>query len=402
MASLFFGNFSILLIGFGLFPLLPIYAADFGATPTMIGMYLAVTYIAISLGTMLVGWIPARVPRKLVFAAAGALGVPAVFLLGYATTLWHVVVLTSLVWFTGGVGLSLINVLVGLKADDGKRGKWFSLISLTTPLGAILGSAVVGWLVAVHGYPTMFAVLTVIYAVWPVLGFWSGSDTPRRTASPVPSKGVVTESAGAPGRMFSFLLITVLLSAVTISISRLGLSLSMKADSFSPAEISAANMVGGLICIPVVFGFGALSDRLGRRVFLTLGYLLGALSGLVLIFADQLWHYWFVAGAVLIARSISASLASALATDILEPKAISRGLPWLGTMTWVAGVMGFAGSGYIIDAMGVNSLYWIATALSVGAAGLMSVLPKKRTELAGKPKEVGVERILPAAKPKTV
>jgi hypothetical protein len=38
-----------------LFPLLPLYAAEFGASASFIGFYLAVTYIAISVGSILAG-----------------------------------------------------------------------------------------------------------------------------------------------------------------------------------------------------------------------------------------------------------------------------------------------------------------------------------------------------------
>ena len=123
------------------------------------------------------------------------------------------------------------------------------------------------------------------------------------------------------------LLLAVLLSAMTVSVVRIGLSLSMKAIHFSPAAIAGANVVGGLVTIPVVLGFGALSDRLGRRLFLALGYLLAAFSGVSLVLAEQLWHFWIVASAVLIARSISGSLASAMATDILPPQTLGRSLP---------------------------------------------------------------------------
>ena len=40
----------------GLLPLLPIYVAQFGALPTVAGLYLAVVYIANAIGSMLTGW----------------------------------------------------------------------------------------------------------------------------------------------------------------------------------------------------------------------------------------------------------------------------------------------------------------------------------------------------------
>jgi MFS family permease len=169
-----------------------------------------------------------------------------------------------------------------------------------------------------------------------------------------------------------------LLFAMTVSVVRMGLSISMKAIDFTPAAISGANVVGGLVTIPLVLGFGALSDRLGRRFFLVLGYLLAAFGSVSLVMAEQLWHFWIVSAAVLVARTIGSSLASALATDILPPQALGRSLPLLGTMTWASGVLGFAGSGYAIETLGASNLYLIATLLSLAAAGLMGLLPRQR------------------------
>jgi MFS family permease len=375
---LFLCNFAILFVGFGVFPLLPIYAAKFGATPTLIGFYLAATYVSITLGTLLTGWLSGRVPRKAVFVAAGVPGVLALLLLGQATTLWQVVVLTSIVWFTGGVGLSSISVFVGLHADENNRGKWFGLVALTNPLGAVVGGSVVSWMVAWQGFRLMFALLALVYAVWPLVGLWKVQDKPAAiTAKP----GAKKLAGIRLSRSYPLLLLAVLLSAMTVSVVRIGLSLSMAAGQFSPASIAGVNVVGGLATIPVVLGFGALSDRLGRKLFLAVGYLLAAFSGVSLVTASQLWHFWIVAAAVLIARSISGSLASALATDILPPQSLGRSLPVLNTMAWASGVLGFAASGYVIETVGAGNLYLIATLLSVVAAGLIGTLPGRRPEV---------------------
>ena len=379
---LFLCNFAILFVGFGVFPLLPVYAAEFGATPTLIGFYLAVTYLAITLGNLLTGWLSGRVPRKVVFVTAGVMGVLALFWMGQATSLWQVVVLTSVVWFTGGVGLSLVNVFIGLHAGEGSRGKWFSFMALTNPLGAVVGGLAVGWMVAWKGYPLMFTMLGLVYAVWPLVGLWKVQDKPEARAARSETAQLAAPSSS---RSYHRLLLAVLLSAMTVSIVRIGLSLSMKAVDFSPAAISSANVVGGLVTIPVILGFGVLSDRLGRRSLLALGYLMAALSGVSLVMAVQLWQFWVVAAAVLIARTIGGSLASALATDILPRQSLGRSLPILGTMAWASGVLGFAGSGYAIETVGAGNLYLIAALLSLVAAGLVGMLPGRRQVAAPEP-----------------
>jgi MFS family permease len=395
--ALFLCNFAILFVGFGLFPLLPVYAAELGATPTLIGFYLAVTYIAITLGNLLTGWLSGRVPRKVLFVTAGVMGVPALFLLGQVTALWQLFVLTSVVWFTGGVGLSLISVFIGLHADEGSRGKWFSLVALTNPLGAVIGGSAVSFMVAWQGYPLMFSLLGVVYAIWPLVGLWKVQDKlATKAAKPEASRFTSLRLS----RGYHLLLLTVLLSALTVSVVRMGLSVSMKAIHFSPAAIAGANVVGGLVTLPVVLGLGALSDRLGRRMFLALGYTLAALSSLSLVMAEQLWHFWIVAAAVLVARTIGGSLASALATDILPPQTLGRGLPMLGTMTWASGVLGFAASGYVIDTLGASNLYLIATLLALIAAGLMSMLPGRRQEAVSEPDGQRLECLTPSVEVK--
>jgi MFS family permease len=374
LSALFVSSFAILFIGFGVFPLLPIYAARFGATPSTIGVYLALTYAAISFGTMLPGWLSSRISQKAVFVTAGLFGVPALILLGYAAELWQVVALTGMVWFTGGVGIALIAVFTGRSAGKDQRGRWFTFIALTTPLGAVIGGTTVSWLVESQGYKVMFSALGLVYAVWPLVGLLLVKD---KQASQTASPGSRMARRVRPDRTFSLLVWTVMLVAVTISISRLGLSLSMKANLFSPAAIARANVVGGLATIPFVLGFGLLSDRVGRKFLLACAYLLAALSTFLLLHATQLWHFWIVSAAVLVARSLSGSLASALATDILAPETLGKALPRLSSMNWVAGILGFAGSGYVIETLGEHSLYWIATLFALAAVTIAALMMRR-------------------------
>jgi MFS family permease len=394
MAALFLCNFAILFIGFGLFPLLPVYATGFGATPSMIGVYLALTYIAISLGAMLPGWLSGRISQKVVFVAAGFLGAPALILLGNAIKFWQVIVLTGTVWFTGGVGISLVSVFTGRFADKDQRGKWFSLIALTTPLGAVIGGATVAWLVEMQGYRVMFTALALVYALWPLVGLLQVRDIPASPTLP-PKSGNALQVR--PGRTFTLLLLSVLLVAMTISISRLGLSLSMKARLFSPAAIAGANAVGGLVTIPFVLGLGLLSDRVGRKLLLAFASLLAALSTVLLISANQLWHFWVVSAAVLVARSISGSLASALATDILAPEVLGKALPGLNSLNWVAGVLGFAGSGYVMETLGRNSLYLMAAIFSLAAAAIIGLMDRHGQASVKEPSPPREESLSPCA-----
>jgi len=371
---LFLCNFAIVFIGFGLFPVLPLYATEFGASSSFIGVFLAITYIAISLGSIFAGQLSERMSRKTLFSAAGWLGTISLVLLSQANTLWQVVVLTSLVWFAGGVGISIVNVLMSLHTTSTIRGKAFGFLALTSPLGALIGSLIVGRLVAWSGYPLMLLVLAVEWSMFPILALTVVKYEP--TCDQTPNRNVRANSHAIPaGTPYLLLLMTVLLASMTVSVGRMGLSMSMKDHLFSASDVSTANAFGGLLTIPVTLVMSVYSDKFGRKRFLLVGYILAMGSTMLLIIANQLWQFWAVSWLVLAARSVIASMAPAYASDILSRRLLSKALPWVGTMNWASGVVGFAGSGYVIDTFGAGLLYGGTTIAAVIAGIVVSFLP---------------------------
>ncbi|HEX6386771.1 MAG TPA: MFS transporter, partial [Anaerolineae bacterium] len=315
---LFISNFVIFFIGAGLLPVLPLYAAEFGATPTVVGLYLAFTYISITVGTMLTGWLSERVTYKMLFVSAGVLGAPALALLGQATALWQVILLTAIVWFTGGVGLTLVSILTGLCAEKESRGKSFGLMFLANPLAAVTGGLAVGQMLAWQGYPLMFAALGLFWVIWPVVVLF-GLEANQVCQAASQTRKNVAASPAPLGSIFYLVLLAVLLSSVAVYIGRLGTSLSMHVLDFSPSAVASTAVIGGLVTIPITPMIGTLSDGLGRKRVLILGYLLATGGALILSMATQLWHFWLETALLFIAISVNGSVAAALATDVLAP-----------------------------------------------------------------------------------
>lgn len=371
---LFLCNFAIVFIGFGLFPLLPLFAAQFGASPSFIGIFLAITYVAISIGSIIAGQLSGRISHKMLFTAAGLLGAVSLFLLGLANALWQAVILIALVWFAGGIGLSVSSVLTTLHVPSSERGRAFGWLALTSPLGALIGGLVVGRLVAWSGYPLMFVILAVEWSLFPFLALTRVQYEP--TCEPTSTKSAQAAPTPArPGTYFLLLLTTVLLASMTVSVGRMGVSMAMKDQLFSASEVSTVNAFGGLFTIPVTLMIGALSDRLGRKGFLFMGYVLAMGGTLLLIAAYELWHFWLVASLVLAARSVITAMSPAYATDLLDRRTLGKALPLVGTMNWVSGVIGFAGSGYILDTFGSVSLYGGTTVVAALAGIIVIFLP---------------------------
>jgi MFS transporter, DHA1 family, tetracycline resistance protein len=363
---LFLCNLAIVFIGMGLFPILPLYAMEFGASPAAAGLYMASTYAAILGGTLVANRLASYTGRKRLFVATGLCSLPAVLLLGQATALWQVILLTAIIWFAGGIGLILNHVFIGLIASSHNRGKSFGLLQLSTPLGAVVGGMTVSFLVAWRGYAWLFAVLSLVWAVWPLVGLLV-QDQPV----PVAAVGIVKrerETAVSFTPSFKLLLLATLLLGVTLNVSRLGVPLSMRALNFSASAVASTATISGLVTIPVVYSVGALSDRLGRRRFLIASYALAAVGALSLAFATHLWHFWLAATLILVAHSVSASVGTAMAADILSPAQLGRGLAWLTSAGWFTGVIMFAVAARLMEVVGSAALFLAVAFLAILAA----------------------------------
>ncbi len=375
---LFLASFVILFTGMGLFPILPLFASRFGATTTTTGIFFALIYASTATGSMSSGFLAERFGRRTTFIAAGAMGIPALLLLGQATALWQVVFLTSVVWLSGGLDLGLISIFTGLYAAESSRGKSFTLMALAAPLGAMVGGATIGRLVEWQGYELLFFAMGIFWAILPTLGLLALKDkkqTVRKTSGS-------TEITGSRhfGKAFSLLLFGSLLSSLGINISRLGTSLTMQSLNFSAGAISSSATVSGLISIPVAILIGILSDRIGRRGFLMLGYLLAAGGTLVLSSADQLWQFWLSATLLLIAFSLNGAMGSALAADLLSPAELNRGMSWFKSTSSAASILSFASSGYLMEMIGSRGVFLMAAILPMLAISVLE-LPSNLTQL---------------------
>jgi len=386
--ALFFTNFAIFVTGMGLLPVLPLYAAKFGASQTVIGFYLASTYASIAAGSLLTNRLLNHLPLRLLFAGAGIIGAPALILLGQAQALWQVIVLTGLIWFVGGIGLALVSVLTGLYANGRSRGKSFGLMFLARPLAGVLGGLAVGQFIARQGYPQAFIMLAAVWLLWPLatLGLDRALPAPARKTA-VPSAPTVRGKANAAEkRPFYLLLLIVFMSTVAIYVGRLSTSLAMQSLDFSARAVSSTSVVASLFAIPITPLLGSLSDRLGRRRLLWLGYLLAAAGALILTASTQIWHFWLETIFLFVATSVNGTVAAALATDLLPASQVRRYLPWLNAVVWGAGIVGFAASGLVADVLGAATTGWIAAALSLAAGALLLPRPSfKRQKTAVAP-----------------
>jgi MFS family permease len=230
-----------------------------------------------------------------------------------------------------------------------------------------------------------------MWILWPVMAVWKVDYGPQgmsKSKAQVKSPGI-----HGPNIAFLILLASMLLTAMTVSISQLGFSLSMKMNLFSAGEVARSNAIAGLVTLPVSYWLGALSDRFGRQRFLVLSFLAAAAGAIFLSAAALLWHFWIVAILLMIAQGTNLSLASAAVTDMVIPEMLSHSLARLQSMNWVAGIIGFTASGYLFEVYPPPTVFMAAAGLSILAAALAVLALGKRRARVSAPGFAGQETL---------
>ena len=361
-------------LGNGLLPLLPVYATHLGASPTLAGYYLSITYLALALGTLAAGWLSDRFGRRKRWLIVASLSsVPVTWLTGQVANVWQLTALTAVGWFLGGLGLGMIMILAGLFAGPGERGKVFGTLALTNALGAVIGGLGFGAIADRWSYPALFAALAGVNAILPLASLLLEDRPVLRPKAAV--------SANAPSRLgqgFFLLLAAGVIANVGLFVGGLATSLAMNRLDFLAAEISSTAAVSGLVALPLSPWLGRLSDRIGRKGLLGLCYLTGGLGLATLALSTRLWHFWLAAALRAPAAYVVLGIGSALATDLVPKESLGKGLAAFNTTAWLGGILGFALGGYAIQTFGQNPALIAAIVFTLGAILLLLPIRQPR------------------------
>jgi MFS family permease len=378
LATLFICSLIPWIVGNGLIPLLPVYAVKLGADSTVAGLYLAFSYFAIALGAISAGWVSgSRYHRKLPLIIASTVGVPLAWLMGQVNSIMVLTLLTALLWFNGGLVLALISILTGMSAGENERGKIFGILALTSELGAVVGGLGTGWLVKNWGYTTMFTALAFCLIIGPLAALFLEEKEDKR---PQHDESIPRKSKPL-GKSYFILFSASIITSIAGFFLILIRSLAMSDMGFSALEISSTAAVGGLISMPLPFLMGWLSDRINRKTILVLGYLSGFAALALMIFSNELWHFWIVFILQGIAVGSNSSIGNAWVSDLIPGESLGKGLALFGSTTWIGGIVGFALTGFILQNLGFLYTCIIGGILALASVGLLFLIQGKSTQV---------------------
>jgi len=94
--------------------------------------------------------------------------------------------------------------------------------------------------------------------------------------------------------------------------------------------------------------------------------------------SKSLWHFW-IAATLFGIGFISNSVGNAFVTDLVEPKALGRGVSLFQGMGWFGNVIGLAVAGYAFQNLGIATAMFIGAVLPlIGIVLLISIRVAKQ------------------------
>jgi len=387
VVALFTCSLAVWFVGASLTPLLPVYAASLGATPTVTGNYLAFSFLALSLGTIYAGRLSGRFRQyRYLIIGAACLCLPATWLMGRADAMWQLLALTMFVWFLAGVMLTLQNILTGLYADAHNRGGLFGLLASTAALAGLLGGLFIGPVADLWGFARMFSVVALVWGV----AIGSGWFLPDKRSTGAASRS--TQGVQLTRWSFdrSFLLVTAasLVTSLAVGVGLLGRTMTMDAQGLALTAITmlAGFHAGlGMVVNPLA---GRLSDKLGRRTVLMIAFGGGALGLVLLARATTLLDFW-IAALFLALVGAKDAVAPAFVTDLVAasstPEQLERHMSVFSTSRWLGNVIGFAATGHVMEYVGLSATLIIAASLPLIGILVLNAFFESLTQESARP-----------------
>jgi len=354
IASMILANIA----GSMVYTLLPVYLADeMGATPPQVGLVYSVAGMVPMALQIFGGWLSYKVGRLRIIAI-GAIGGSFGYIVFILSPSWEwILVSLALEFFSGALIAPSYGPFVAENSTEETRGRVFGLTNGLFMIVTIVGPLLSGWLAGSFDFHTLFVAACITYLSATVLRIWMALAEQFR--SPIPTEKPTL--AGFKQSLGS--LVTLLISGglitwifITDGVRDVGYNLSSNIQPLYLSEVGKLgveqigylNSLLGLAFMIVTFPAGWLSDRIGERRAIALGFLLEGIGLTIFVLAQD--YLGFVLSFIILGAGYGVmnpaydSLVSKAIPEKMRGMAFgllwtSLGLlslpaPWLGGQLW--------------------------------------------------------------------
>jgi MFS family permease len=275
-----------------IFPLLPVFVASLGASPTFLGLVEGIADATASLLKLASGYLADHTRRRKPFVVAGyGLAALARPLVALATAPWHVLAVRVTDRIGKGIRTAPRDALIAASAAEGDTGRAFGFHRAMDHAGAVVGpllaTALLGlgfplrtvfWLAFIPG---LLSVLTVMLVREPVVS--------RQVPEPAAFEGAPRR---IPSRLRGYLAIVLLFSLGNSSDAFL--LLRAKDLGVPVASIPLLWMTLHVAKLVSSYLGGGWSDRIPRTKLIVGGWAVYAATYLAFGVATEPWHVWLL------------------------------------------------------------------------------------------------------------
>ncbi|WP_226038481.1 MFS transporter [Aquibacillus saliphilus] len=278
----------LVMVGFGIIiPVLPFYAEEIGASPTQLGLLMAVYSLMQLIFAPMWGRISDRIGRKPVIMI-GILGLAlSFFLMALSTQLWMLFLARIIGGFLSSANMPTVMAYVADITTEEDRGKGMGIIGASIGLGFIFGPAIGGIFSNISlNVPFYVAGASSLITFFIVMFFLKESLSLESKTNYSKSKNSLRQTMSGPTSILFFLQLFVSLSLSGLEATfayfaaeKAGLGAVKLGYIFMIMGLAGAVVQGGLV--------GKLTKRFGEGSIIQMGIVISAIGFLLILFVNN-------------------------------------------------------------------------------------------------------------------
>ncbi len=372
------------MIGFGLImPFLPVYAENYGATDTQIGIMMGIFALVRLVFSPVGGWMADRVGRKPLMVFGMFTYTVVMFLFGTAQSLPELFLYRGAQGAASGLVWPVAMAYIGDIVKEEDRGKAMGLYSLTFASGMAVGPVMGGFIAARFGLSMPFYVTSILAFASGILIFF-GLKESFEEAGKVSAKTKYAKKLLSRPKEYlqnitpdprTFLGICIGSFTVFFGLAILFPMLPIYGKNvlgLTMEQIGILFTVIGVVQVIFMFPAGSLSDRVGKKKMIVIGSIIASVFIGAIVLAFGFYSLLLIIAFYTVGRSIVRPSIPALVTSLTPKHNRGKGMgiyTFFQNMAWAGG--SFA-SGMISDTFGRR--FPFISAFFIGLLGALIIM----------------------------